>query len=825
MTVNAAMIKRLFSLHRICIVISIIGVIISVTSLYADTTLPREFIEIWTVDDAVRHHSDSLFEDAMTCYNDGDYGDAARLFAECHELDKRTMHANNPRRHYSERWWAECCLRMGDREGYKLHVGDEAQPPVDRRLTLESDSLATLADIIFPSDAAEAMRLFKMVAEIERKALGDEHPYYGNTLNTLAVLFMNLDQCDSAIEPAGKALAIRQKTYGEGSASYISSLVNLAYAMHRSEDIANVEKSLELRSKLVDVYSSSGDQDALSLQYVFMAYAAASVGQGTSDPTKAEHFFKDALTYIGQSGQADKNAGLLRTIYEKLALLYVGRNHDANHPLSVEQQLDNELLALDCYRSGLAFGVDSASVAAGHMRIGQLYFVLGKSDPAIENLIVTVNFQLNNAEQYERYVYVTLSNLGNVYFAAGQYDKAAEALKSSLDYALKYTGEDSSEVFSLKNQLSMLYTSMGRPDIAYQYAKDALEKTGGLFGEESMEYALSLKSISHVAGQLGYGIEAIDYSLQSLGIIKKLTPDDAQVINSLSIDIMERLVNAGDARWEKVYSEWELLPEHKPGDLVSVRLLASKGYLIASRYDDALSMIESAITGYKTAGINEMSLWSNLVAQKSRLLSKMYRYEEAIELASQIIDSDTIDANNKISAYGARAEANVGLGLYDNAIADTRCRMDIRNKGLGDSLNVFNLDDLDNLANYYLISEDYEKTDSLRRLQLNLVKDNFGPDSYQYLSRMVMVEATPGYGNPYRMRDLQYKLLDFVKRSYGENSLAHATEMMNTAEIIQNTGDISDAVSLAEEATSLMCAIQGESYASYLGSLVTLGSL
>lgn len=254
MTVNAAMIKRLFSLHRICIVISIIGVIISVTSLYADTTLPREFIEIWTVDDAVRHHSDSLFEDAMTCYNDGDYGDAARLFAECHELDKRTMHANNPRRHYSERWWAECCLRMGDREGYKLHVGDEAQPPVDRRLTLESDSLATLADIIFPSDAAEAMRLFKMVAEIERKALGDEHPYYGNTLNTLAVLFMNLDQCDSAIEPAGKALAIRQKTYGEGSASYISSLVNLAYAMHRSEDIANVEKSLELRSKLVDVF-------------------------------------------------------------------------------------------------------------------------------------------------------------------------------------------------------------------------------------------------------------------------------------------------------------------------------------------------------------------------------------------------------------------------------------------------------------------------------------------------------------------------------------------------------------------------------------------
>ena len=94
--------------------------------------------------------SDALFAAGVDLYNAGKYREAIPLFAKSDSLDKAQIDPSSNRRDYSSMWLASCYYQMGDTATAEdIDYYYYCVPPVDRRLTVASDSLRQIATEYF----------------------------------------------------------------------------------------------------------------------------------------------------------------------------------------------------------------------------------------------------------------------------------------------------------------------------------------------------------------------------------------------------------------------------------------------------------------------------------------------------------------------------------------------------------------------------------------------------------------------------------------------------------------------------------------------------
>jgi outer membrane protein assembly factor BamD (BamD/ComL family) len=90
--------------------------------------------------------SDSLYAIGVDLYNAGEYKEAIPLFTESDQIDKAVLDSTSNRRDYSAMWLASCYFNINDTiTASQLSPLYYMVKPVDRRLTVQSDSLETLA--------------------------------------------------------------------------------------------------------------------------------------------------------------------------------------------------------------------------------------------------------------------------------------------------------------------------------------------------------------------------------------------------------------------------------------------------------------------------------------------------------------------------------------------------------------------------------------------------------------------------------------------------------------------------------------------------------
>ena len=143
--------------------------------------------------------SNQLFQRGVNLYNQGKYAEAIPIFEQTQMLDESELPESSSRRNYSRLWIASCYCQLGDTakareaEPYAYLI-----PPVDRRLTIESDQLNELGQIVLATgNYEEAIDYFKQCAEIEHKVLGN-HNFYANSLVMVANCMINLDNYSEA---------------------------------------------------------------------------------------------------------------------------------------------------------------------------------------------------------------------------------------------------------------------------------------------------------------------------------------------------------------------------------------------------------------------------------------------------------------------------------------------------------------------------------------------------------------------------------------------------------------------------------------------------
>ena len=151
-------------------------IFIAISFLFAAILYPQ--------DSRLQQESDSLFAAGVKLYKQGKYEEAIPLFAVSDSMDKAEMDSADVRRDYSAMWLAHCYKNIGQKELADSIYSPLYDAPVDRRLTVVSDSLTNLAN---RSDSlAQKIALLKKVAAVEAKELGEAHYWRKNTISSLA---------------------------------------------------------------------------------------------------------------------------------------------------------------------------------------------------------------------------------------------------------------------------------------------------------------------------------------------------------------------------------------------------------------------------------------------------------------------------------------------------------------------------------------------------------------------------------------------------------------------------------------------------------------
>lgn len=145
---------------------------------------------------AQTEESNKYFNQGMELYNQGKYTEAVPCFEKSDSIDKITLDSTSNRRDYSAMWLASCYYRLG-KESVASNIHKNYNDiPINRNLTILSDSLASKTTKI--SDITEIINLWEQVADIEETKIGKSHSYRANTLLNLAYCQLGIKDIQAA---------------------------------------------------------------------------------------------------------------------------------------------------------------------------------------------------------------------------------------------------------------------------------------------------------------------------------------------------------------------------------------------------------------------------------------------------------------------------------------------------------------------------------------------------------------------------------------------------------------------------------------------------
>ena len=142
---------------------------------------------------AQSEQSNVVFAQGVELYKAGNYEAAIPFFLRCDSIDKAELGERHYRADYGRIWLASCYYQLGDEKKAKGIYTFYTEPPVDRRLTSESDSLSAIgAELYKRKKYGEALSYWNQCATMERRNLGREHLWYIGSVRNLANAYIKL---------------------------------------------------------------------------------------------------------------------------------------------------------------------------------------------------------------------------------------------------------------------------------------------------------------------------------------------------------------------------------------------------------------------------------------------------------------------------------------------------------------------------------------------------------------------------------------------------------------------------------------------------------
>ena len=604
--------------------------------------------------------SDSLFAKGIAFYNSRRYNEAIKLFAESDKIDKVILDPTSNRRYYSSMWMASCYYLLGDTLA-AIAIDPEFYrfKPVDRRLTVKSDSLSAVGVSYYRNgDYPKAAESMSLCAEIERNAVGRRHQWFANTLYLLGTARISNGDASGLLD-LKEYFDITSLNYPESSIEYIRAVYNL-----------------------IDGYSNLGDYD------------------------DAIKFGLNSLDRIEKS-IIELNVPYIAVI-EQLAYCFYSIN---SYPEAIK--FYHKTLSMR-ERAGWKMTPEYALTLSN---LAEAYFTSGAPYEAIkcaeENLAISQ--QIFGKTHKTRALY--LQSLAQYYSSVSNFQKAINLYEEALDIYRQTVGDMHPEYATCLSGLASNYKCVDNYSKAIQLGYEALNIQEHNFGKTHSAYAGALQTLAQSISASGNYAEAIRIETEALKIRQQCFGREnmhcAFTLSELASDY-SKLGNYSEAiRYgaESVDIRKRLLGEHHPEYAYSLAALAIYNSYLGN-YSESIKLSQSALGVYKESIGKDNLDYTSTLMNLSLFYSYENNYTKSIELASEAKDILDKVVGKKHTQYAIclmnSASFNLALKNYSEAQSLAYEGLDIFESICGKSHPDY-IKALGNLGNHYIAIGDFGK--------------------------------------------------------------------------------------------------------------------
>jgi tetratricopeptide (TPR) repeat protein len=288
----------------------------------------------------------------------------------------------------------------------------QKQRPLISTETLE----AKIMELYKAGQYSDAIPLAQRLLAIQEKALGPDHPYVADSLNTLASLYEGQARYADAEPLCKRSLTIREKTFGANSLEVGQSLNTLANLYEEQGRYADAEqlykRSLAIREK------------ALGPDHPYVAGLLKNLGalrQKQGGYADAEQLYKRSLTVrektLGpDSLEVGESLNALASLYKEQGR-YVDAEAFSKRSLAIREK---------------ALGPDHPDVAASLNSLAAMYHVQGRYADAEPLYKRSLAIEEKAVGPGSPYLAASLNNLAVLYKEQGRYVDAEAFSKRSL---------------------------------------------------------------------------------------------------------------------------------------------------------------------------------------------------------------------------------------------------------------------------------------------------------------------------------------------------------------------------------------------------------
>jgi tetratricopeptide (TPR) repeat protein len=469
-------------------------------------------------------NSDILFAKGVDLYKAGKYKEAISIFTESDKIDKKILESSSNRRNYSSMWVGSCYYKLGDTIIAKKWSDNFYRfEPVDRRLTIKSDSLSAIGNKYYQrKDYTNTLLYYIQCGDIEKKVVGENHIWYANTLQEIGNCYYYNSEYSKAINYYSQALNVDSCLHEINSARYATSLNNLAFLYNSMGNYAKA-KPLYLEALKIKktVLGENHPNYAISLNNLATIFAAM------GNYAQAEPLYLEVLKI--NKTVFSENYPHYATSLSSLATLYADMgNYAKAEPLYLE--------ALKICKTVL--GENHPDYASSLNNLAGLYYAMGNYAKAKPLYLEALKIRKTViGENHPKYA-ISLNNLAGLYKDMGNYAKAELLNLEALKIRKTVLGENHPDYASSLNTLAGLYKSMRNYAKAEPLLVEGLKIRKTVLGENHPDYASSLHNLATIYQDMRIYAKAEPLYLEALKICKTVLgenhPDYATSIDNLA---------------------------------------------------------------------------------------------------------------------------------------------------------------------------------------------------------------------------------------------------------------------------------------------------
>ena len=820
--------------------------------------------------------SDALFAAGVDLYYAGKYREAIPLFAKSDSLDKAQIDSTSNRRGYSSMWLASCYYHIGDTataagiDAYYRFV------PVDRRLTVKSDSLSQIGmEYANQGDYAKAIEYLTQCAEIEKSVAGDRHIWYGNTISLITDCYFQLGDSANFLKHQKLKVDVLRYTDGKCSEKYVAAITDLGILYHQlslyQDALSSLLEAYDLSEKL--------DKDRTYLSFYIASEYNSIVMSGLSDDpldcllksrSYLEETFKSAnptdtiINSVARSLYVDVEQLIASSLLKKADDLGNDGNYKEALNLSAEAlSICEKVLGKENvgYATSLGYlakynhllGNTTEAVRLGTEALGIIGTVFGKDSPDYALILNDLSFYhhtLGNDEEAiplikealgirekaygkEHSAYcAALCNLALYYASSENYADAIRIGTEAIGLCEKSFGKESTTYAKLLNDLSLWYKSLGDYNNAIRLVSEALAIWECKFGKMSPAYFTSLYNLASYYNLSGNYMDAIRLGTEALSLDEKLhgnkTLSYAASLNNLALykSNFGNYTEAISLVSEALNIQKELIGKEHPDYAISLANLASYNSGLGN-YVEAIHLVSEALAVFEKVYGKESSTYSIFLNSLSSYEFSLENYSEAMRLIYEALAIQEKLFGKESPAYATTLENlafhNFKLGNYLEAIRVDLQVMDIREKTLGKN-HPYYASSLARLAQDYFIVGNYNDALHLVKNALKIQEMTIGKNHPEYASSLnVLAMCYSSLGNYAEAVSVGKEALNITEKVFGKGHVNTSEGINNLAYYNSITGNYSEAIQLGTEALKIREKSYGKENSYYATSLNNLG--